>query len=73
MKPFVLFGIILLVVGALLLAYQGFTYTTREKVINVGPVHVTAEREKTIPLQPLIGALALGSGLVLLVLGLRRT
>ncbi len=73
MKPFVLFGIILLVVGALLLAYQGFTYTTREKVIDVGPVHVTAEREKTIPLQPLIGALALGSGLVLLVLGLRRT
>jgi len=73
MKPFVLLGIILLVVGGLLFAYQGVTYTTREKVIDVGPLHVTAEKEKTIPLQPLIGALALGSGLVLLVLGLRRT
>ncbi len=73
MKPFVLLGIILLVVGALVFAYQGVTYTTREKVIDVGPVHVTAEKEKTIPLPPLIGALALGSGLVLLVLGLRRT
>ena len=73
MKPFVLLGIILLVAGGLLLAYQGITYTTREKVIDVGPLHVTAEKEKTIPLQPLIGALALGSGLVLLVLGLRRT
>ncbi len=73
MKPFVLLGIILLVVGALVFAYQGVTYTTREKVIDVGPLHVTAEREKTIPLPPLIGALALGSGLVLLVLGLRRT
>jgi len=73
MKPVVLFGIILLVVGSLALAYQGFTYTTREKVIDMGPVQVTAEKQKTIPLQPLIGALALGSGLVLLVLGLRRT
>ena len=73
MNPFVLLGIILLVVGGLLFAYQGVTYTTREKVIDVGPLHVTAEKEKTIPLQPLIGALALGSGLVLLVLGLRRT
>ncbi len=73
MKPFVLLGIILLVVGGLVLAYQGFTYTTREKVIDVGPLHVTAEREKTIPLPPLIGALALGSGLVLLLVGLRRT
>ena len=73
MKPFVLLGIILLVVGGLLFAYQGVTYTTREKVIDVGPLHVTAEREKTIPLPPVIGALALGSGLVLLVVGLRRT
>jgi hypothetical protein len=73
MKPVVLFGIILLVVGGLALAYQGLTYTTREKVIDVGPVHVTAERERTIPLRPFIGALALGSGVVLLVVGLRRT
>jgi len=72
MRPMVLLGIILLVVGGLALAYQGFTYTTREKVIDVGPVHVTAEREKTIPLQPLIGALALGSGLVLMLAGWRR-
>jgi hypothetical protein len=73
MKPVVLLGIILLVIGGLALAYQGLTYTTREKVIDVGPVHVTAERERTIPLPPLIGALALGSGVVLLVVGLRRT
>ncbi len=73
MRSLTLIGIILLVVGSLALAYQGFTYTTREKVIDVGPVHVTAEKEKTVPLPPLIGALALGGGVVLLVAGLRRT
>ena len=72
MKPVMLVGIILLVVGILALAYQGFTYTTREKVIDLGPVQVTAEKQKTIPLQPVLGALALGSGLVLLLVGWRR-
>ena len=57
MKPVMLVGIILLVVGILALAYQGFTYTTREKVIDLGPVQVTAEKQKTIPLQPVLGAL----------------
>ena len=73
MKSFTLIGIILLVVGCLALAYQGFTYTTREKVIDVGPVQVTAEKEKTISLPPLIGALAVGTGAVFLFAGLRRT
>ena len=72
MKPVVLLGIILLVVGGLVFAYQGLTYTTREKVIDLGPVQVTAERQKTISLPPLIGALALGGGLVLLFVGWRR-
>ena len=73
MKSVMLLGILLLVVGGLVLGYQGFTYTTREKVIDLGPVHVTAEKEKTVALPPILGAVALGTGIALLALGARRT
>jgi hypothetical protein len=65
-------AIVLIAVGVVSLAYQGITYTTREKVLEVGPIKATAEKEKTIPLPPILGALALAGGVVLLVAGVRR-
>jgi len=65
-------AIILIAVGVVSLAYQGITYTTREKVLEVGPIKATAEKERTIPLPPILGGLALAGGVVLLVVGARR-
>ena len=65
MKPILIAGIVLIVLGLAALAYQGITYTTRETVIDIGPFHATAEREKTIPLPPILGILAIGGGVAL--------
>jgi uncharacterized membrane protein len=65
-------GVVLIIIGVVMLAYQGFTYTTREKVLEVGPVEVQKETRKTIPLPPLIGGLALAGGIVLVIMGARR-
>jgi uncharacterized membrane protein len=62
-------GIILIVVGIVALIFQGITYTTREKVIDLGPIHATAEKKRTIPLPPVLGGIALVGGIVLLVVG----
>ena len=50
-------------------AYQGITYTTREKVIDIGPLEATAEKQKTIPLPPVFGAIALIGGIALVIIG----
>jgi hypothetical protein len=63
------FGIVLIVIGLAALAYQGFTYTSREKILDIGPLHATAEREKTVPLPPIVGGIAVASGVVLLIVG----
>ena len=73
MKSATLLGIVLIVLGALALAYQGFTYTTREKVVDLGPLKVTAEKEKTVPLPPILGALALAGGIVLVIVAARKS
>lgn len=73
MKPIVLVGVVCIVFGLAALAYQGITYTTREKVIDVGPVQVTAEKEHVIWLPPLLGVVAVGTGVVLVVVGSRRS
>jgi hypothetical protein len=72
MKPVMLVGIILIVLGLVALAYKGITYTTQEEVAKIGPLEAKVEKEKTIPLPPLLGGLALASGVVLVVLGTRR-
>ena len=72
MKPALLFGIVLMLVGALALAYQGFTYTRREKVLDIGPLHATAEKTESVPLPPIIGFVALAAGLILVVVGTRK-
>ena len=72
MKPISLAGIVLVVLGALALAYQGITYTRQEKVIDLGPIHATADKDERIPLPPILGGLALVGGIALLVAGARR-
>jgi hypothetical protein len=72
MKTNTVFAIILIAVGIMAVAYQGFTYTTREKVMDLGPVHVTTERTKTIPLPPILGMVAAVSGLILLVVSRKK-
>ncbi|HEX9876420.1 MAG TPA: DUF3185 domain-containing protein [Gammaproteobacteria bacterium] len=66
-----LIGVALIALGLVALAYQGITYTTREKAIDLGPLQVTSERTRTIPLPPIVGALALVGGVVVLVMGRR--
>ncbi|MGB9334186.1 MAG: hypothetical protein WCB14_04200 [Candidatus Acidiferrales bacterium] len=73
MKSTSIAGILLVVLGALALAYQGITYTRREKVLDVGPIHATKDTEKTIPLPPILGGVAILGGIALLVAGARRT
>jgi hypothetical protein len=73
MKSTALIGVILIVLGIAALAYQGITYTRRETVLNIGPVHAEADREHTIPLPPIIGVAAVVGGIVLLVAGARKT
>jgi hypothetical protein len=62
-------GMILVVLGLFGLAWGGFTYTTREKVVDIGPIHATREKSHNVPLPPIAGAMALIGGVVLLVAG----
>ena len=62
-----LIAIALVVAGALMLAYPAISYTTRETVVDVGPLEVTADETHTIPLPPVLGGVAVALGLVLLV------
>jgi uncharacterized membrane protein len=72
-NPITLFGIALVLLGIVAFVYQGITYTSREKVIDIGPIHATADTQKTIPLSPLLGGLALVGGIVLVVIGAKKT
>ncbi len=72
MKPISWVGILLIVLGALVLAYQGINYTRQKKVLDVGSVHLTTETHERIPLPPILGGLALAGGVVLLVMGSRN-
>jgi uncharacterized membrane protein len=72
MKTYSIIGIILIVIGVIALAYQGITYTTKEKVVDIGPIQVNADKTKTIPLPPVLGGIALVGGIVLLVAGSRK-
>ena len=72
MKPISLAGIVLIVLGLAALVYQGITYTSRETVIDIGPIHATADRQKTLPLPPVFGMVAVAGGVALLVAGVRK-
>jgi hypothetical protein len=65
-------GVVLIVLGLVALVYQGITYTSRETVIDIGPLHATADRERTLPLPPVFGIAAVAGGAVLLMAGVRK-
>jgi hypothetical protein len=67
-----LVGIVLIVVGIAALAMGGFSYTTREKVLDLGPIQATTEKQHSIPLSPLVGIAALVGGIAVLAAGSRR-
>jgi uncharacterized membrane protein YidH (DUF202 family) len=71
MRPISLVGVVLIVLGLLALVYQGINYTSRETVIDIGPLHATADRQKTLPLSPVLGIAAVAGGVALLVAGVR--
>ena len=72
MKTYTLIGIVLIVIGILVFAYQGITYTTREKIVDIGPIQMSAEKTRTIPLSPIVGGISLVGGIVLLVVGKKK-
>ncbi len=73
MKTPAVVGILLIVLGIAAFAYHSFTYTTTEKAIDLGPIQVTAEKQHTIPLPPIIGAVALLGGVLLLMQGRNKS
>jgi len=72
-NPVMLVGIALILLGIVAFAYQGITYTSREKIIDIGPIQATADTKKTIPLSPLVGGAALVGGIVLVVVGAKKS
>jgi hypothetical protein len=72
MKTNILIAVILIVIGIVAFGYQGITYTTREKVVDIGPLEMTADKTRTFPLPPIVGVIALASGIVLLVVGIKK-
>jgi len=73
LKPLAIVGVLLILVGVAALVYQSVKYTSRETVIDIGPVHATAERERTLPLPPLVGIAVVAGGVALLVIGMRKS
>ncbi len=73
MKPLNLIGVLVLVLGLAALAYQRINYTSRETVIDIGPLHATADRERTLALPPAVGFAAVAIGIALIVAGARRS
>jgi len=72
MKSTTVLGIVLVVLGILALIYQGFDYTREKNVIDIGPIHATADTQEHVPLPPIVGGLALAAGAVLLAMGARQ-
>lgn len=72
MKPLVIGGIALMILGIVALSYNRITYTTEEKIAEIGPFKATAEKEKSIPLPPVLGGLALIAGVGLVAIGFKK-
>jgi drug/metabolite transporter (DMT)-like permease len=72
MKPLMIVGIVLIVIGVVALAYGGFSFTTSEKVAEVGPLKIEKDKTRSVALPPVLGGLALVGGMVLVVIGARK-
>jgi hypothetical protein len=72
MRASLVAGIVLIVLGVLIFAYGGFSFTKREKVLDIGPIEATAETRERVPLPPILGGAAVVGGIVLVVAGSRR-
>ncbi len=72
MKPLFVIGAVLIVLGLAALAYQGIPYTSRDTVVDIGPLHATADRQRTMPLPPVLGVVAVAAGVGLVIAGRRR-
>ena len=66
MKGTSLLGLALIVLGVIALVYQGISYTTHKKVVDIGPIEATKEEHKTIPLPPILGVIALAGGIFII-------
>ena len=73
MKSSGIVGILLIVFGIIALPYQGITYTTEKKVLDIGPIQATKQEHKTIPLPPIVGGIAMIGGLALLLAGSKNS
>jgi hypothetical protein len=73
MKGLSLVGLILIILGIIGFAYQGITYTKKEKVVDIGPIHATKDTHETIPIPPILSGLALVGGVVLMVAGSQKS
>lgn len=67
MKPTTIAGTLLILIGIIVFVYQGISYTTTEKAIDIGPLKVTTEQEHTLPLPPYVGGICLVGGILLLL------
>jgi len=72
MKSMTMLGIVLIILGALALVYQGFNYTRQKTVVDVGPIHATVDDREHVPLPPIVGGLAIAAGAVLIALGAKQ-
>ena len=72
MKPAVIVGILLIIIGVIGLAYGGISYTKEKTVVDIGPIKATADTRETIPVPPILGGLALVGGIVLIVTGAKK-
>ena len=72
-KSITLVGIALILLGIVAFAYQGISYTSREKVVDIGPLQASVDTKKTIPLPPILGGLVLAGGIVLVIVGAKKS
>ena len=72
MKPAIIVGIVLILLGIVGLSYNRITYTTQEKIVEIGPITATADKEKSIPISPVLGGLALVAGVGLVAVGYKK-